>query len=171
VPASNVRFITAATLALVLVGSLASPAAAGTTDPEDTRGPLDLRWLDLDAIPGDRVRLTFGFWSGFRAAELAGNSQEGLLVRFRLPELEYVAIGYTLFQDGHLRFRQGDFGSSACCYRSKFIRLDRRSFTTVFVPWWVRTGEQENDRVRYWGRTKVCKQPCIADHTRRDLID
>jgi hypothetical protein len=152
------------------IATLAPPVSAAISDPEDSAGPLDLRSLSLEPASGDRLRLTFSFWPVFRAGALAGNGQEGLLVRFRLPVFRYTAIGYTFFRDGHLRSRQGAFGSSACCYRSKLRRLDRRTLTTVFLPWWIRTGEQENRGVRYWARTKVCRDPCLVDHTRRGIV-
>jgi hypothetical protein len=165
------RTIRWACVSLTIVAStIAAPVSAATSDPEDTAGPLDLRWLSLEPASGDRLRLTFSFWPVFRPGALAGNSQEGLLMRFRLPALRYTAIGYTFFRDGHLRFRQGDFGSSACCYRSRLERIDRRTLTTVFLPWWIRTGEQENHGVRYWARTKVCRDPCLVDHTRRGIV-
>ena len=157
-------------LALVCLSLASPPATASTWDPQDTAGPLDLRWLHLAQAPRDRVRLTFSFWPGFRAGALAGDDTRGLLVRFHLPDLGYTAIGYTFFKDGHLRFRQGDFGSSTCCFRSRLERIDRRTLTTVFLPWWIRSGEQDNRGVRYWARTRVCRDPCLVDHTRRDVV-
>ena len=89
---------------------LASPVSAAIWDPPDTTGPLDLRWVNVKPLTNDRLRLTFGFWAGFRKRVLAGDSQDGFRVRFYLPNFNYVTYGYTTRKDGHLRLGKGTSG-------------------------------------------------------------
>ena len=161
------------TASLVLALALFIPAAsasAGVWDPNDTRGQLDIRWLNLKQAPHDRLTLTIGFWPGFSARALAGDYRHGLLVTFLLPTFDFITNGYTLWKDGHLKFRQGDFGSSVCCYGSRVRFIGPRTLTTTFLPWWIRTGEEENHGIDYRARTRFCRDPCIVDFTRHDLL-
>jgi len=157
-------------VAIALSLTLAVPASGAIWDPPDTSGPLDIRWVNLKPLANDRVRLTFGFWAGFRRSALAGDSQEGFRVRFYLPEFNFVTFGYTTRKDGQLRFRQGDFGSSTCCYVSRLTRLGPRTFTTTFLPCWIRTGGDDNRGIRYWARSRLCRMQCFIDHTRTSVV-
>ena len=157
-------------VAIALLLTLAFPASAAIWDPPDTSGPLDVRWVNVKPLTNDRLRLTFGFWAGFRRSALAGDSQEGFRVRFYLPNFNYVTYGYTTRKSGQLRFRQGDFGSSTCCFVSRLTRLGPRTVTTTFLPWWIRTGEDENRGIRYSARTRLCRMQCFTDHTRTSVV-
>jgi len=92
------------------------------------------------------------------------------MVRFHLPRFDYEAYGYTVRHDGYLKFRQGDFGSSACCWATRLVRIAPRTFSTRFLPWWIRTGEDQNLGVRYRARTRICRHPCVVDFTREAVI-
>ena len=166
----RVRGAASIAVAITLSLTLAVPASAAIWDPPDTRGPLDIRWVNVKPLTNDRLKLTFGFWAGFRKSALAGDSQEGFLVRFYLPSFNFLTYGYTTRKDGQLRFRQGDFGSSTCCFVSRLTRLGPRTFTTTFLPWWIRTGEDENRGVRYSAQTRLCRTPCLIDHTRASVV-
>ena len=168
----RIRTRATATIAVAIALSLplAFPASAAIWDPPDTTGPLDVRWVNVKPLTNDRLRLTFGFWAGFRKSALAGDPQEGFRVRFYLPNFNYITYGYTTKKDGQLRFRQGDFGSSTCCFVSRLTRLGPRTFTTTFLPWWIRTGEDENRGIRYSARTRLCRMQCFTDHTRTSVV-
>jgi len=167
-----VRFRATASIAVAIALSLtlAFPASAAIWDPPDTSGPLDVRWVNVKPLTNDRLKLTFGFWAGFRRSALAGDYQEGFRVRFYLPNFDYVTHGYTTRKDGQLKFRQGDFGSSVCCFGSRLARLGPRTFTTTFLPWWIRTTEDENRGIRYSARTRICRMQCFIDHTGASVI-
>lgn len=168
----RVRFCASVSIAVAISLSLtlAVPASAAIWDPPDTSGPLDVRWVNVKPLTNDRLKLTFGFWAGFRKRALAGDSVEGFLMRFYLPEFNFVTYGYTTRKDGQLRFRQGDFGSSTCCYVSRLTRLGPRTFTTTFLPWWIRTDGDDSRGVRYSAQTRLCRRPCLVDHTHTSVV-
>jgi hypothetical protein len=156
---------------LTVVLLVASPASAAVWDRNDTVGPLDIRWVNLRELRGDRLKLTISFWAGFRASALAGDYHRGLLVRYRTPTFsQFYPLGFTVRKDGHLRFRSGDLGSSLCCWGSPLTRIGPHTVTTTFLPWWIRTGGDHIDGIHYSARTRVCRDPCLVDFTRKDLV-
>ena len=164
-------------VAAVTLVMLATPASAAVWDREDTPGPLDIRWMNIEQVSGERLKVTLSFWPGFRASALAGDFQRGLQMLYRFPRWdELQTLGYIVRKDGHLRFRNGDFGSSLCCWGSPVTRIGPRTVTTTFLPWWMRedpSGGQDDDNigVRYRSRTRLCRDRCLIDFTREDVID
>ena len=149
-----------------------SPASAAVWDRNDTAGPLDIRWVNIKQLSGERLKLTISFWHGFRASALAGDFRRGLLARYRFPRWDdFNTLGYTVRKDGRLRFRNGDFGSSICCWGSPLTRIGPRTVTTTFLPWWIRIDtDDDNIGVRYMARTRLCRDPCLIDFTRKDVV-
>jgi hypothetical protein len=167
------KILKLAVIGLGLIVLTTPSAVAGIRDAEDTRGPLDIRWVNFEREGEHRLRLTIGLWPGFRARFLAGDSSEGLMFKFNLPDFGAPGFrldAYTIRKNGLLRLRQGDFGSSICCWSSELTRVNARTLTTVFTPWWIRSGEHDNEGVEYRARSKVCRARCLIDRTRADTI-
>lgn len=168
------RVLIGVVASLALTTGFAPIATAGVSDPNDTRGPLDIRRVHLEELPWERLRLTVRFWSGgFQRRYLGRNDpHDGLRVSFRLPAFDDVTTyGFTFRKHGHLRLRQGDFGSSICCWSSRLRWIRPDTFRTVFLPWWIRLeSDQHNEGIKYKARTRVCRVPCLADRTDPDVV-
>ena len=156
-------------LALSLL-SVPLPAAASVWDPNDVDGPLDIRSVSVLPLRHDRLNLTISFWAPFRRSAISDGFGEGVRVRFYyFRRLNYYTNTYLLRRSGSIVLWHGDRGSASCCYRSRVTWLARRTLTTSFLPWWVRKklgpDLETSHGMRYRARSRVCREPCIRDHT------
>ena len=166
--------MTIVVLALALFPAI---ARAGVPDADDADGPFDLR--QVDARPKhDRVSLTVRFWPGFTSSALRYGStydpdRRVYAVIQGAPDGDftngaYQHDGYFFRRAGAIWFRNGEFGSSPCCWTSKVTPVDRSTLRVRFPAWWVRWGEAENDiplRVRV-ATTWCADGTCVRDHSR-----
>jgi hypothetical protein len=149
---------------------LPSSAAASVWDADDVDGPLDIRSVNVVPLRHDRLNLTISFWAPFHRSAIGHRFGEGVWVGFDMHTFDFVTNAYVLRRSGSIVLVHGDFGSSACCYRSRITWLSRRTLTTNFLPWWIRTGEDVSHGMPYQARSRVCRDPCIRDHTRWGVI-
>jgi len=164
-----------ACLLLALTGGI---ARAGVTDPGETGGPFDIRRVGAAPAGSDRIELTVRFWPGFTVASVPlGPAYDRR--RHVLSEVEgapdgdftdgaYNHEGFFFRRDGRIWFRNGEFGSSPCCWTTPVARLDRSTLRVRFIPWWVRLGEADNRiAIRYRVATRSCTdEECLRDQTR-----
>jgi hypothetical protein len=140
-------------------------AAASVWDPDDVDGPLDIRSVNVVPLRHDRLNLTVSFWAPFHRSAINHRMAEGIRIGFTLPEFDYETWAYVVRRSGSIVLWHGDFGSSVCCFRSRITWLSPRTLTTSFLPWWTRTGEDTSHGMPYRARSRVCRHPCIRDHT------
>ncbi|CAN5808052.1 hypothetical protein BH18ACT17_BH18ACT17_08950 [soil metagenome] len=99
------------------------------TDPGETGGPFDIRRVDAASAGSDRIELTVRFWPGFTVASVPlGPAYDR---RRHVPsEVEgapdgdftdgtYNQEGFFFRRDGRIWFRNGEFGSSPCCWTTR----------------------------------------------------
>jgi hypothetical protein len=157
-------------VALGLSMLLPSSAAASVLDPDDVDGPLDIRSVSVVPLRHDRLNLTISFWAPFHRSAIDHRNEEGVRVGFYLRAFDFETQAYVVRRSGSIVLLHGDFGSSACCYRSEITWLSRRTLTTSFLPWWIRIGEGTNHGMPYRAKSRVCRHPCIRDHTSWGVI-
>jgi hypothetical protein len=146
--------------------SVSLPAGASVLDPDDVDGPLDIRSVSVVPLRHDRLNLTLSFWAPFHRSAIDHRNEEGVRVGFTLPEFgNYESWAYLVRRSGSVVLWHGDFGSSTCCFRSRVTWLSRRTLTTSFLPWWIRTGEDTTHGLPYRAKSRICRHPCIRDHT------
>jgi hypothetical protein len=133
------------TLAVVALVVLATPASARSAwDPNDTTGPLDIRWLGARFVTaGDTSRLTISFYDSFRTSALPTMVRMGYYPTFRgRGALSIVLTDYYVGfvahrKDGGLIFVYADWGS-VCCdiahVRTPSARVLRVTFPTIRDP-------------------------------------
>ena len=144
-------------LITIVVLLLASPASAGVWDPDDTRGPLDVRWIDLKPVARNHVKLTISSGRGSARVPLPAISDRG-------PD-EIPPAQAQLHRDRLHLPRDGHLISPGRLRILGFLLpiptgSDRSStLTTTFLPWWIRTGEQENRGVRVLGSDTIVSGP------------
>jgi len=87
------------TFTLLAVGT-APAAAGGRWDPNDVRGPLDLRWIGAYALSGGRTKVTIEFWEPVTDRRLTRH------FRLRVVEEGPYGRGHDLYrvegEPGHL---------------------------------------------------------------------
>jgi hypothetical protein len=162
-------------------------ARAGVWDEGTTGGPFDLRWVGAVRTQNGRITLTVGFWPGFTVSALPWGRA------FDLRRHVYVTVdgsddfsegasshsGYFFRQGGRIWFRNGEFGSSPCCWKSPVARIDRNTLRVRFIPWWVRFHLAAiGTPIRYRVATRWCgggagsglavstASDCVRDHVR-----
>jgi len=171
------RIVPVALMALVTIALMPGHALAGVPDAEDANGPFDLRRVDVRPTNQDRVTLTVRFWPGFTTSALRYGSvydpdRRVYAVIQGAPDGDFTDgffqhDGYFFRRAGELWFRNGEFGSSPCCWTSGATLVDRHTLVARFVPWWVRSDDADNDiplRVRI--ATTWCDGSCARDHSR-----
>lgn len=116
----------------ILVGGLivANPASAESAwDPNDVRGPLDLRWIGASFIPHDRSVVTVSFYDDFRVGALAHHRPQITHRGVRVNLTKYFAGFFRVRSNGHIVFIYWSLGSSCC----NVARVERRSRTVLRV--------------------------------------
>jgi hypothetical protein len=118
-------------LAILMAGLLtAAPASAESTwDPNDVRGPLDLRWLGASFIPHDRFKLTVSFHDDFHLGALTHRRTLSRGVTVQLTD--YQLGFFRVREDGRVVFIYGDFASS-CCDSARVVRPSRTVLRVIF---------------------------------------
>ena len=173
------RTLMVAVMASLVLASLAAGLArAAVPDPADTGGPFDLRSVDAAPTPVDRVETTVVLWPGFSFVALPRGATHDLR-RHVFVTLEgapdddftngaYRHYGFFFRRDGGIWFRNGEFGSSPCCWTTPAERVNDTTLRVRFIPWWVRFGEAGNDiAIRYRVATRWCTdEGCVRDHSR-----
>ena len=167
-----------AALFVSLLIALPGVAHAGVWDPPTTGGPFDIRWVEAVPTKHDRIKLTIGFWPGFRFGALpkgaAYDLRHHVFVEVQgAPDGDftngsYYHAGFLYRRDGRIWLRNGEFGSSPCCWTTPVTRLHPSTVRVRFIPWWVRWEEADNlIPIRYRLKTRSCVQDdCVRDHTR-----
>lgn len=151
--------------------SVPLPAAASVSDPNDVDGPLDIRSVNVVPLRHGRLNLTISFWAPFHRSAIGHGFGEGVRAEFDPRASTANQPAYVVRRSGQIVLVHGDHGSSICCWRSRVTWLSRRSLTTNFLPWWIRTGLQDdNHGMPYRARSRICRDPCIRDHTRWGVI-
>jgi hypothetical protein len=182
-------------IGLALVLSLAMTLApgvarAGVWDDGTTGGPFDLRWVGAVRMQQNaRIKLTVSFWPGFTVSALPwGRSllpdpREHVWVTVKgsddFSKGAFSHSGYFFRQGGRIWFRNGEFGSSPCCWTSPVARLGRNTLRVRFIPFWVRFDYAGIDiPIRYRVATRWCgggtgsavavspTSDCVRDHVR-----
>jgi hypothetical protein len=132
-------------LAVVAVVVLATPASAGSAwDPNDTTGPLDIRWLGAKfTAAGNTSRLTISFYDSFRTSALPTMVRRGYYPTFRgrgalsIILTDYY-VGFVAHRhDGRLIFVYADWGSDCCDIarvRTPSAHVLRVTFPTIRDP-------------------------------------
>ena len=172
------RMVVAAVLMPFVISLAPGLAHAAVLDPDETSGPFDLRWVDAAPTHHDRIALTVRFWPGFTGASLPQGHTLDLrrqvtIVVEGAPDGDftngaYHHEGYFFRHAGKLWLRNGEFGSSPCCWTTRSTRLDVSTLQVRFIPWWVRWGKAPNDiPIRFRVATRWCTdEGCVRDHTR-----
>ena len=65
------RSLMLALVASLVLAVMPQVAHAGVWDPPTTGGPFDVRWIEGVPTAHDRIKLTIGFWPGFRFGALS----------------------------------------------------------------------------------------------------
>jgi hypothetical protein len=164
-------------LVVVLVfTALPGVAHADVWDPPTSGGPFDVRWIDA-APTHDRIKLTIRFWPGFRFGSLPKGGtydlrQHVFVTVDGAPDGDfsngaYRHAGFFFRRDGRIWFRNGEFGSSPCCWITPVARISPSTLRVRFIPWWVRWDEAGADiPIRYRVETRSCDgDDCVRDHT------
>jgi hypothetical protein len=174
---SKRSILTALVLSLVLT-ILPQVAHAGVWDPPTTGGPFDIRWVEAVPTSHDRIKLTIGFWPGFTISALPKGAiydrRQHVFVQVEgSPDGDFsngfhYHAGSLFRRGGRLWLRNGEFGSSPCCWTTPVTRLDATTLRVRFIPWWVRWDEDGNDiPIRARVKTRSCVgENCVRDHTR-----
>jgi hypothetical protein len=140
------RMVAVAVLMSFAVSLAPGVAGAAVLDPDETSGPFDLRWLDAAPTHHDRIVLTVRFWPGFTGASLPQGHTYDLrrqvsIVVEGAPDGDFTRgayhhEGYFFRHAGKLWLRNGEFGSSPCCWTTSSTRLDDSTLQVRFIPWW-----------------------------------
>ena len=164
------RFAIALVLPLAL-GLMTQTPAAAIWDPNDVRGPLDIRWVKVRELHHGHLKVTIGFWPGFDRSALPIQlfTDNAAWVSFLPRRFTGPTTAQILRRHGTLKLIHGDFGSSLCCWRSALTQIGPATFTTRILPYWVRKLDRTNAGLRYWARSKVCRpHVCRRDTTEHD---
>jgi hypothetical protein len=165
-------------LTALVISLVPGLAHAAVLDPDETSGPFDLRSVDAAPTNHDKVALTVRFWPGFTGASLPQGHTYDLrrhvfIVVEGSPDGDfthgaYHHAGYFFRHAGKLWLRNGEFGSSPCCWTTRATRLDASTLQVRFIPWWVRWEKAPNDiSIRFRVATRRCTDDgCVRDHTR-----
>jgi hypothetical protein len=163
-------------------------ARAGVWDDGSTGGPFDIRWVGAVRTQNARIKLTVGFWPGFTVSAIpkgaAIDSRQHVDVTVQgSPDDDfpgYQHSGYFFRRDGRIWFRNGEFGSSPCCWTNPVTRIDPYTLRVRFTPWWARWDPAGIDiPFRYRVATRACgggaggagvevstASDCVRDHVR-----
>jgi hypothetical protein len=165
-------------------------ARAGVWDDGSTGGPFDIRWVGAVRTQNARIKLTVGFWPGFAAAALPKGAvydpRQIVLVTVQgspdddFEDGAYQHSGFFFRRDGRIWFRNGEFGSSPCCWTNPVTRIDPYTLRVRFTPWWARWDPAGIDiPFRYRVATRYCgggaggagvevstASDCVRDHVR-----
>jgi hypothetical protein len=119
-------------VALILLLAPLQASAASIWDPEDARGPFDLRWIGAVFTSAGEIRLTVSFYEGFDPASLPREpDQRESHVHVWLNR---AVDGWFLRRPaGKIVFFWGDFGSD-CCFTESVTRLSPDVVRVVFDP-------------------------------------
>jgi hypothetical protein len=118
------RAVVALLLAISMLAVPYPASAAGPWDPDDVRGPFDLRWVGAGYMSSTSLAFFVSFYEGFEVSELPwrprGSPGPGRLVAAVLVTVDVAAPnmwasfqGYLLRRAGdRIAFAYGDLGSS-----------------------------------------------------------
>jgi len=123
--------------AIVIAGTLLLSAppravAAGVSDPDDTRGPLDIRSVVVRPTSQHVAKLTFTLYPGFTWRALGPRGSCCDVGRELGIEIDdFTARGFFYARrDGTIMFVFGDPGSAPCC---RLFRVRQPAPTTLVV--------------------------------------
>ena len=130
--------IAVAGLVLALLVVAAGPASAlSDWDPDDVRGPLDLRRIGAILTSDDDLRLRVSFHDGFSPRALQGPNRGVHVELARFHGTEFLTGDFIRRRDGRIVFRYGDgaqWGGLGCIDETARVRRPSTNLLRVAFP-------------------------------------